>query len=139
MNNLAGSLTAGGEYDEAEALLEELLAIDQQVHPDSRSHAVHIHTYAELFLAQERWRDADVQLGEAIRIYRNTEHPYLGMALVQRAGAAAQLGRASAALNMLEEAVEGGYTRGIADNAQLSSLERDPRFAELLSAIANAS
>jgi serine/threonine protein kinase len=138
MNNLAGMLTGVGSYDEADAILRELLALDESVHPGTSAHGIHLHTFAELWLAQGRWTEADRYLARAIRIYRNTGEAYLGLALVQNAGANAQLGRKSAALNMLEEAIDSGYTRGIDGNERLAPLAGDARFEELLAGVREA-
>ena len=133
MNNVAVQLTALGRYDEAASVLDEVLAIDEQYAAGSPAHAIHLHSYAELRIEQRDWPDARRRIEAALDIYRRTNHQYLGGALVQAAGIEARSGRPGAALDDLEEAVEVGHTRGIAeDTPELASLRGNPRFTALL-------
>jgi len=122
-----------GRFEEAGALLGELIALDEEALPGRPKHATHLRPSGELLIERERWREARVKIEPALSIDRRVQDANLGSALVQLAGAAARLGNAERARDLLDEAVFAGCTRGIGDESpHLSPLREHPRFTALV-------
>ena len=123
MNNQVSRLMALGRHDEAERMMQDVLARDQEAQPGTAGHAVHLHTYAELLVERGRWPEAREVIGHALEVYRPAGHGNLPDALVLAARSEARMRRPSAALALLEEARSAGFA------AALDPI--DPDFAVL--------
>jgi tetratricopeptide (TPR) repeat protein len=142
MGNLANMLSVAGRYSEAEQLLRQTLEIEQRtLGPDHFDTLASLDTLAQTFKFEKRYAESEKAYGETFEGRRRVlgvEHPDVASAAYDLACVLALDGKRDEALSDLQFAVEHALSSekrlSLSKDADLKSLNGDPRFDALLAA-----
>ena len=123
MNNLAVLLEEKGDLIEAERLYRRILEIDRRLHGDhDLSVAVDLNNLGNLLGKQGDFTAGEASLREAVAIFREKKHPWLGPSLGNLGNLLTLKGDPAAARKLFEEALPFGLETLGEKNQELAKL-----------------